>query len=122
MKARVHLENLFFKDVPVDLKFSVVGKVLETVELRTGFVAVSDVKEYIDLVPLAKRGADVLALLTTGRIMIKQLNFTEPRPFLAELQLADVSASYEKIEVRDIDAIVKLTDDRIIVSNAKGSL
>jgi len=45
----------------VDLKFRLTGKDFNGLELRTGFLAVSDVKRYIDLTPFADRGSDILA-------------------------------------------------------------
>jgi hypothetical protein len=122
LKVDVHLDNLFFKEVPVDLKFAVTGKDLSRLELRTGFLAVSDVKKYIDLTPFADRGSEILALLKDGSILVKKLTFTYPKPFLAEFDLADVSVATGDIEVREISGVVNLTDDALLVSNAKGAL
>lgn len=122
LKVDVHLDNLFFKEVPVDLKFTVTGKDFNGLELRTGFLAVSDVKKYIDLTPFADRGSDIIALLKDGSIMVKKLTFTNPKPFLAEFDLANVSVARGDIEVRAITGKVTLTDDALLVSNAKGSL
>jgi hypothetical protein len=119
MKIDVHLENLFFREVPVDLKFTVTGKDLARLELRTGFVAVSDVKQYIDLSPFADRGSEILALLKEGSIQVRKLTFTEPKPFLAEIDLADVSIAQRNIEVR-VTGIAKLTDDALLSIECEG--
>ncbi len=92
-----------------------------SLELQTGPLSVPDVKEYINLGPLAKRGSDVLDLLTDGTITVKKLSYTEPRPFRAEFYLADVAAAYQKIEVRDVEGAVSLDEQKMMFSHAKGS-
>ncbi|HUJ88657.1 MAG TPA: AsmA-like C-terminal domain-containing protein, partial [Syntrophorhabdales bacterium] len=120
-KTELKFEHLSFKGVPVQLDIQLSGKYFASMELQTGPLAVPDVKEYINLAPLAKRGSDVLDLLTAGRITVKKLTYTEPRPFRAEFYLADVAVAYQKIEVRDVEGTVSLDDQKMLFSRAKGS-
>ncbi len=120
-KTELKFEHLSFKGVPVQLDVKLSGKYFASMELQTGPLAVPDVKEYINLAPLAKRGSDVLDLLTAGTITVKKLMYTEPRPFRAEFYLADVAAAYQKIEVRDVEGTVSLDDQKMLFSRAKGS-
>ncbi|HME43226.1 MAG TPA: AsmA-like C-terminal domain-containing protein [Syntrophorhabdales bacterium] len=129
-KARVELagtstdlkfEQLSFKGVPVILDIRLSGKDFASLELQTGPLSVPDVKEYINLAPLAKRGSDVLDLLTSGTITVKRLTYTEPSPFRAEFYLADVAAAYQKIEVRGVEGTVTLDEQKMLFSAAKGS-
>ena len=129
-KARVELagsetelkfEHLSFEGVPILLNIRLSGKHFASLELQTGALSVPDVKEYINLAPLAKRGSDVLDLLTDGTITVKQLSYTDPRPFRAEFYLTDVAGAYQKIEVRGAEGAVSLDEKKMVVSHAKGS-
>ncbi len=120
-KTELKFENLSFKGVPVRLNIGLSGKYFASLELQTGPLSVPDVKEYINLAPLAKRGSDVLDLLTEGTITVKKLSYTEPKPFRAEFYLGDVAAAYQKIAVRDVEGTVSLDEQRMVFSHAKGS-
>jgi hypothetical protein len=120
-KTELKFEHLSFKGVPVLLNIRLSGRRFASLGLQTGALSVADVKEYIDLAPLAKRGSDMLDLLMGGTITVKKLSFTEPRPFRAEFYLTDVSATYQKIEVRDVEGVVSLDEKRMVFSHAKGS-
>jgi hypothetical protein len=120
-KTELKLENLSFKGVPVLLNIRLSGKDFASLELQTGPLSVPDVKEYIDLGPLAKRGSGVLDLLTDGTIAVKKLSYTDPRPFRAEFYLADVAVAYQEIEIHDIEGSVSLDEQRMLFSQGKGS-
>ncbi len=80
-----------------------------------------DVKEYIDLAPLAKRGSDVLDLLKEGTITVKKLTYTDPRPLRAQFYLAGVAGIYKKIEVRDVAGTVDLDEQKMLLTQATGT-
>ncbi len=120
-KTELRFEQLSFKQVPVLLTVRLAGKYFASLELKTGPLSVPDVKEYINLGPLAKRGSDVLDLLTDGTITVKNLSYTGPRPFRAEFRLADVTAAYQSVEVRDVEGEVSLDEQRMVFSRARGT-
>ena len=120
-RTDLKFEKLSFKGVPVALDIRLSGKYFASLELQTGPLSVPDVKEYINLEPLAKRGSDILDLLTDGTITVKKLTYTEPTPFRAEFYLADVTAAYKKIEVFGVEGVVTLDEQKMLFSGAKGS-
>jgi hypothetical protein len=116
----VTLKGLSFKETPLSLRFIAEKEKLVYLELRTGFLAIPDLREYIDFARFSEGDWGPLSLVKDGEVRISRFIFREQKPLRAELDLRDVDAGTGKVAFKGVGGSLRLEGDMLFLTRFEG--
>jgi hypothetical protein len=120
---RVVLEELSYNGVPVALDFRVKERKLLSLELRTGFLLLSDVTGLLDMEKLADKDWGPFSLIREGEARIRHFAFNKGKPFQADIDLRGVKAGEEDtLPFHDIEGSLRLEGQVLALSHFKAKI
>ncbi len=118
----VALSGLSFKGAPVSLTFSAARKKLSYLELKTGFIAIPDLMEYIDPASFAEGDWGPLSFIKNGNLAVDSFVFRRGKPIAADLEVRDVEAEVGKVAFRGLSGSLAIRDKALVLSGFEGKL
>jgi hypothetical protein len=116
----VTLKGLSFKQTPVSLRFMATIRNMTYLELTTGFLAIPDLTEYIDLAAFSEKDWGPLSLVKDGEVRISRFIFEEQKPLRAEIDLRDVDAGSGKVVFRDVAGSLRIEGNMLFLTRFEG--
>ena len=118
----VTLTGLSFKGTPIFLKFSGTPKRLTYLELKTGFLAIPDLMDYINPAVLSEGDWGPLSFVKDGTVRIGRFVFQRGRPITAEIEVAHVEVGAGKVAFHGVRGILRLDGSALALTGFEGKL
>jgi hypothetical protein len=120
---RVILEDLSYKGVPVALDFTTKERKLHNLELKTGFLLLSDATGLLDMERLTDKGWGPFCLIRDGEVRIRHFAFNRGKPFQADIDLKGVKAGEDDtLPFYDIEGSLKIEGQVLALSHFKARI
>ncbi len=118
----VTLTGLSFKGTPLFLKFTGTPRRLTYLELNTGFLAISDLMDYINPAVLSEGDWGPLSFVKDGAMRIGRFVFRRGRPITAEVEVAHVEVAAGKLAFHEVSGFLRLDGDALALTGFAGRL
>ncbi len=115
---RIALSDLRYRNVPFTVDVSLKDFLFSRVDVTSGFIPMSTVKEYLKVDEV---GYDVWAYVRDGFLKIRKITYEKKKPFTSELELKNLSGEYDGKKLTDVSGVLCITDSKGTLSDGKGS-
>ncbi|MGD0230887.1 MAG: AsmA-like C-terminal region-containing protein, partial [Syntrophorhabdales bacterium] len=112
----VTLTGLSFHDTPLDMKFSSAQRKLVFLELKTGFLAIPDLLDYLNPALLSEGDWGPLFFVKKGDMRIDRFVFQRGSPLTARIDVRRVEVGSGAIAFHDVSGSLRLDGNALALS------
>ncbi len=116
--VNIAVYDMGYANAPFTVNVKMKNFAFARLDITSGAIPVSVVKEYVKMDEI---GYDIWAYIKDGFLKMKKLTYEKDRPFAANLELKQITGTYNGNELTDISGDLDIEEGRGIFSEGKGS-
>jgi hypothetical protein len=114
------LREINYQGVPFTLSIATKGKMLARLDLESGFIKISSVREYINMEQFSQKGWGPLSFVKSGEVKIDRLNVINEKLKVVQVRLRGVEAGNEKVVFNNVEGSLRIENELLVLSSMKG--